>query len=255
MTLNNRFNNKVVVISGAGNGIGAACAIRISKEDGKIVLLDYNEKAIQEVCSKIVSAGGHAIAIPCDITNKEQIDAALHEVLMQWGHIDVLINNAGVHRYDHFLELEMNDFDWVMNTNVKGNVMLTQAFLPHIKDSEGSVVNVASTAGLGNHAYSTAYAASGGAIIALTKALTNEFGKEGVNFNVVCPGNVATQMWSDSFEQLPSDFEPRLLVKSAPFSKQPQTAEETAGVIAFLASAEGKHLNGSVITADGGSMA
>lgn len=255
MTFNTRFHNKKVVISGAGNGIGAACAKRIAHEGADVALLDYDEKAIDTILSEINSTGGKSIAVCCDISCKEQVIDAFEKIMHAWGHVDALINNAGVHRFDHFLEMELNDFDWVLNTNLRGTVFMTQTFLPSILDCAGSVVNIASTAGLGNHAYSAAYAASGGGIIALTKALTNEFGKEGVNFNAVCPGAVATDMWSDSFNALPSDFEPRLLVKSAPFAKQPQTSDDIAGLVAFLASSEANHLNGSIIVADGGSMA
>lgn len=255
MTLNSRFHNRNVVISGAANGIGAACAKRIAQEGGQVALLDYDEKPLAKTLAEVTAISNNSMAIPCDISDKIQVYAAFEKIMDHWGQVDALINNAGVHRYDHFLEMEMNDFDWVMNTNLRGTVLLTQTFLPSIIDFSGSVVNIASTAGLGNHAYSAAYAASGGGIIAFTKALTNEFGKENVNFNVVCPGAVATEMWSESFNELPPDFEPRLLVKSAPFTKQTQTANDVAGLVAFLASSEAKHLNGSVIVADGGSMA
>jgi 3-oxoacyl-[acyl-carrier protein] reductase len=250
-----RYTNRVVIISGGAHGIGAACAHRIAQEQGKVVLLDTDEEAIFKVGKEIALGGGTAFGIPCDISQANQIESAYEQIMHTYGEVHALVNNAGVHRYDHFLEMEMNDFDWVMNTNVRGTLMMTQTFLPHLKDTQGSVVNIASTAGLGNHAYSVAYAASSGALISATKALTNEFAKEGVNFNVVCPGAVTTQMWSNSFSHLPTDFEPRLLVKAAPFAKKAQTAEDVAGLVAFLASSEGKHLNGSVIVSDGGSMA
>lgn len=250
-----RFRNCVVVITGAANGVGAATAKKIALEGGHVILLDIDQAGLQTNTQIINENNGSAVAVVCDISQESALDEAIESILRRFGKIDALINNAAVHRYDHFLDLEMNDFDYLMNTNVRGTILVTQKCLPHIIDAQGSVVNIASTAALGNHAYSTAYAASGGAIIAFTKALTNEYGKEGVNFNVVCLGAVTTQMWSESFNELPSDFEPRLLVKSAPFTPKVQTPEEAAGLISFLASPEGRQLNGSVITADGGSMA
>jgi len=252
---NNRFEGKVVVITGAASGIGAACAERIAAEGGKIAILDLNLEKGEEMAEKINSDGGEALFAKCDISNQDDAKNALDAVLGKWGAVDALVNNAGILRFDNFLELNLDDFDTIIRVNLKGNFIMTQTFLPEIIKTKGSVVNVASTAALGHHAYTTAYSASKGGVFAYTKALTNEYAKQGVNFNCVCPASIATPMSNKGAEMLPKGFDPMLLAKAAPFDGPPRTPDYVASTVAFLASEDGKHINGDRIITDGGMMA
>ncbi len=246
-----RFEDRVVLVTGAASGIGRASVERMATEGAQLLCTDVQEQGVEEAAAAARAAGGEAEPRVCDVANPEQVAATVAACVKRFGRLDALCNVAGVLHFVHTHEAELEDWERVLSINLTGTFLMCRAALPHLLDARGHIVNTASTAALAGLPYGAAYAASKGGVVALTRTLAVEYGRQGLRANAVCPGSIKTPITKTP---MPPDLDaaliPRLMALDGP-----RGPEAVAGVIAMLASHDGEHINGEVIRIDGGTLA
>jgi len=246
-----RFTGKVALVTGAGSGIGKASALRIAAEDGAVFCLDLNRDAVEATAAEISAAGGRATARVCDVGNEMSVQESVQACIDSYGHLDALVNMAGILRFDDTQELQTGHWQKVIGINLTGTMFLCRAVLPHLVQTKGSIVNAASTAALSGLPCGVAYSASKGGVLAMTRSIAVEYAKRGVRANCVCPGDITTGMTDNIAFPKTMDFELMPRIMSLTGAKGP---EVVAGVIAMLVSEDGKHITGEDIRVDGGTL-
>lgn len=245
-----RFEDKAILVTGAGSGIGRATAQRLAEEGGRVACLDIDEANVAET---VKSIGGDALALTCDISDEAQVAEAVATVVDKFGKLNVLVNVAGILRADKTHELSLDDWSRIINVNLTGTFLMCRAALPHLLEHKGSaIVNTASTAALGAHPWMAAYAASKGGIVSMSRTMAIEYAKAGLRVNCVCPGGVVTPLHGQF--RMPSGVDGMLLKRTLPIAEYGQP-EQIAGAIAFLASDDAGYTNGEEIRIDGGALA
>ena len=240
------------MVTGAAAGIGKASAERIASEGGRVVCTDIHGEAVEATAKEIRTSGGEALGLAGDVSDPRDVEKIIQATVSEYGQIDSLCNIAGILHFDNTLDLELDKWNRILKVNLTGTFLMCQAALPHLLDGGGSIVNMASTAGLAGHPWTAAYSASKGGVLALTSTLAVEYGKQGVRANSVCPGSVKTAM-HDQFV-LPDGADVKLLERIMPLDtfRGPETA---AALVAFLASDDAEHINGEKVRVDGGTLA
>jgi meso-butanediol dehydrogenase/(S,S)-butanediol dehydrogenase/diacetyl reductase len=246
-----RFEDKVVLVTGAAGGIGRATALRLSSEGASLLLCDVQDDATSETAAMCREAGVEAKALHCDVGSDEQVDAAVAACVKHFGKLDALINVAGILLFQHTTDLATDVFQRILDINLTGTFRMCRAAIPHLLESGGCVVNTASTAGEMGLPYGQAYSASKGGVIAMTRAMAVEFGARGIRFNGVSPGSIETAMSKPNF---PDNINMRLMMRQSSLDKS-RGPEVVASVIAMLASEDGCHINGEIVRMDGGALA
>jgi NAD(P)-dependent dehydrogenase (short-subunit alcohol dehydrogenase family) len=247
-----RFENKVVLITGAASGIGRATAERLAAEGASLFLVDLAKEALEETAQRCAAAGARVESAPCDVAREEQVNDAVARCVDRFGRLDVLVNVAGILLLAHTHETTLAQWQRILDVNLTGTFLFCKAALPHLLASGGNIVNTSSTSALAGMPYGAAYGASKGGVLALTRALAAEYGGKGVRVNALCPGSIKTAMGSGS--HLPKDVNWELLKRAMPLDK-PRGPEMVASVVALLASEDGAHINGESIRMDGGTLA
>ncbi len=245
--------SQVAIVTGAAGGIGAATAQALAHQGARVAVADLDGTGAQACAERLQRQGHQALAVTVDITDPASVAAMVQAVLARWGRIDVLVNNAGIESMKPFLEISLAEYERVMRVNTTGAWVCCQAVIPVMRQQKaGVVVNVSSVAGQrgGGLLGTSAYATSKGALIALTKALAREFGREGIRVNAVAPALTLTELARRQLDRAPAGMQERIhgmtpLGRSA----QPQ---EIAAVIAFLAGSESSFVTGHVYNVDGG---
>ena len=243
-----RFTNKTVLVTGAGSGIGKATALRLDKEGANLIITDINQKHLIE--TKKLLSNKKSVAKVLDISKIKDARVVFQEIEDEFNKLDSLINVAGILRFDNSHEVQPKDWNKILAVNLTGTFFMCSLGLPMLLESQGSIVNVSSTAALGSHAWTAAYSASKGGISAFSKTLAVEYGMKGLNVNCVCPASIETPMSSNP--NLPKDIDTRLLKKIMPIDGVNRSPNDVASTIAFLASSDAIHINGIDLRVDGG---
>ena len=239
-----RFKDKVVLVTGAGSGIGRSTALRMDAEGAILIIIDINEDEI--IKTKSMLKNKESTAKVLDISNL----ADVKKFFKGLNKLDALINVAGILRFDNSHEVQIDDWEKILNVNLTGTFFMCSYALPLLLKSKGAIVNVSSSAALGSHAWTAAYSASKGGISAFSKTLAVEYGMEGLNVNCVCPASIETPMSTNP--DMPKDIDTRLLKKIMPIDGVNRSPDEIASTIAFLASEDAIHINGIDLRVDGG---
>ena len=244
------FDNRVALITGGGSGIGQASAVTFAERGADVVILDINADGADETVQKVNALGRRAKAIEVDVADVKAVHEAVEEAEAHFGHIDVLLNNAGIGSDRCPLEDVTEDlFDRMFGVHVKATVFTTQAVIPGMKERGfGKVVNISSIQAMSAYANGATYNGAKGAILAISKGWAKEFSPWKINVNIVAPGHCLTPM------PISRGDTPEILAekaKSVPFGRY-GTAEEMAYSIAFLCSPEAEFITGQVISPNGG---
>lgn len=248
----NRYDDTVVLITGAASGIGRATAVRIAREGGTVAAVDLDADGLAETAAVVEQAGGRIQTWVGDITDEAAVQSTVERIIDTFGRIDALVNMAGILRSDHSHEVSLADWNRVITVNLTGTFLMTRACLPHLLVAEGNIVMAASTASLAGHPWMLPYAASKGAILSMTKTLAVEYARQGLRVNAVAPGGITTPMSANV--RLPDDVDFTLLDRISPIDRH-RGPETVAATIAFLASADAAHVNGEVVRVDGATLA
>lgn len=238
---------RVAIVTGAAQGIGRAIALRFAHEGAKVVLVDLKAEGVQAVADEIQAAGGTALAVTCDVTQRDQVHEAVAKVLEAYGQIDILCNNAGITRDARLVKMSEEDFDLVVNVNLKGVFNLTQAVAPHmVERGYGRIISTSSIVGLYGNFGQTNYVATKAGVIGMTRVWARELGPKGVTANAIAPGFIATDMVKTVPQDVLDKFTSMTPVRRL------GTPEDIANAYLFLASEAASFVNGTVLSVDGG---
>lgn len=242
-----RLKDKVAIITGAANGMGAAEAKLFAKEGAKVVATDLDEKNLAVLAEEIKTAGGEVLTVKQDVTSEAEWQALISKTIDTYGKLDILVNNAGIAINKNFSNMEMTEWNKVMDVNLNGCVLGMKYCIPEMqKNGSGSVVNISSIGGLVGMAGSSPYTAAKGALRALTKSAAVEYGKDKVRVNSVHPGIIKTPMVADTMEAAMPFYE---TYTELPYMGEP---DDVAYGVLYLASDESKFMTGSELVIDGG---
>lgn len=248
-----RFEDKVVLITGAASGIGLATVERVASEGGRVFCVDVQAEAVEAAAKKAEALGSESAARVCDVSDEAAVADTVADCIERFGRLDALCNVAGILRFAHAHELDFATWKKIQAVNLDGTFLFCRAAIPHLLETGGSIVNVASVAAVAGLAYGAAYAASKGGVLALTRTLAVEYGKQGLRVNAVNPGSIKTPMTAGG-AGLPKDADMKLVLRQMALDK-PRGPETVASLIAFLASDDAAHVNGEDILVDGGTLA
>lgn len=248
-----RFQGKTVIVTGGAGGIGGATCRRFASEGAKVAVFDMNLEAAQKVADAIKAAGGQAAAFQCDITSREQVDAAVAGTEAQLGPVDVLVNNAGWDVFKPFVKTNPGEWAKLIDINLTGALHMLHAVLPGMAERKsGHIVNVASDAARGGSSGEAVYSACKGGLVALSKTLAREHARHGINVNVVCPGPTDTALLAGVAEGARDPAKLIEAFKSAiPMGRLGQP-DDLASAIAFFGSDDAAFITGQVISVSGG---
>ncbi len=250
------LKGKIAIITGARRGMGKSHALLFAKSGAKVVVADISQEDCQLVVDEIKKSGGEAIAVKCDVTKKEEVDGMVKAALDKWGKVDILVNNAGIVHVAPFLEMKEEDWDRVLDINLKGSFLCAQAAVKEmIKQKSGVIVNIASVemGQVGIGAPMTAhYCASKGGVVAMTEALAAELAPYNIRVNAIAPGTIKTPMIEMAMKQAPELV--KKIVDKIPMGRMGEP-EEVSNLVLFLASNASSYMTGSTVIIDGGLLA
>ena len=245
---------RVVLITGASSGVGAALATKLA-EMGARVVVNYSRsaEAAEAVVTQITAAGGQALAVQADVSEEADCKRLVATTVEHYGQLDVLVNNAGAELNKTYDETTVDEWDKVLDTDLKGPWLLCKYFVPRmVERGSGSVINVASLNGLVGFPLSTAYGSAKGGLVVFTRDMAIELASSGVRINCVCPGVIETPMMERWTDLMPDKAEAQAMLRGVMPIGRMGTAEEVAGAILFFASADSTLCQGAVRSVDGG---
>ncbi|MDE5679207.1 MAG: 3-oxoacyl-[acyl-carrier-protein] reductase [Lachnospiraceae bacterium] len=241
-------DKKIALVTGAGRGIGRAIALTLAQE-GMFVIVNYNGSAAkaQETVEEIRKAGGEAVSFACNVADFNACGEMITALVKDYGHIDVLVNNAGITRDNLLMKMSEEDFDRVIAVNLKGCFNTIKHLSRQLlKQRSGKIINISSVTGVMGNAGQANYCASKAGVIGLTKSAARELGSRGITVNAVAPGFIETEMTESLPDTVKTALTEQILLKRT------GTAKEVADVVAFLASDAAGYITGQVISVDGG---
>ncbi len=244
------LEGQIALVTGAGRagkGIGRSIALKLAKEGAKIAIADFVKEAADSVAKEVTDMGGEALAVYGSVSNPDDVEKMVQATVDRFGKIDILVNNAGITRDNLLVRMSEQEWDMVLDTNLKGVFVCTKAVAKlMMRARKGKIVNMASVMGIMGNAGQANYSASKGGVIALTKTTAKELGSRGVNVNAVAPGFIQTVMT----EEMPEDAKDGI-AQQIPLRRL-GTPEDVADVVLFLCSDASNYVTGQVIAVDGG---
>ena len=247
-----RFENQVAIVTGGGHGIGKATAQRLVSEGAAVAIADFDIEAAEQVAQAIRAANGQAIAVQVDVASRQQIENMLAAVLAEYGHVDVLVNIAGIAIWDPFLEIKDENWDKTLGVNLTGVFLCSQVTARHMVERkiEGRIVNMASTNGLVGEADLAHYNASKFGVVGLTMSMAIDLSPYNIRVNSVCPGLIKTRLTQPSRDdpEWTADYYKKIPLKR--FGEP----EEVAAAVAYLASTDSGFITGHQLVIDGGQL-
>ena len=242
-------SGRVALVTGASQGIGRTCALRLAKDGATIAVAARNQEKLNELVSEITGAGGKAAAFVLDVADEDQVKEAIKAAIAQFGKIDILVNNAGITRDQLVMRMKRADWDAVLQTNLTSAYLCIQAVIPSmLKQRWGRIINITSVFGQMGQAGQANYSASKAGMIGLTMAIAREIGSRSITCNAIAPGFIETAMTavlSEEFKQA--------AVKQIPLGRV-GTPDDVAGAVAFLASDDASYITGHVLSVNGGML-
>ena len=259
------LSNRIAVVTGGGDGIGQAIALRLAALGAYVAVTDRDHTKARHTAALITDAGGTSITAELDVTNSAMIVASINEVVESWGRIDLWCNNAGVSSMKRFIDVSEADWDFNLNVNAKGVFFCAQAAARQMLAQEqyanglrGKIINVASVAGkTGKAPFLSHYIASKFAVVGMTQAMASELSPQGITVNSVCPGYVRTSMqereidWEAALRGISADAVRQLYLNDTPLGRL-ETPDDVAGIVGFLASSRADFMTGIALTVSGG---
>ncbi|MBP1988869.1 SDR family NAD(P)-dependent oxidoreductase [Paenibacillus eucommiae] len=247
-----RFSNKIALVTGASRGIGKAIAGRFAAEGAKVALVSHSMEELNQVEQQFIAAGYEILPLLADVSDADQIERAVEQVISVWGRIDILANNAGIAWEEDFLELKHSNWRKMLDVNLNGMFYTAQQVSRQmVKQGGGIIINMSSTNGIVGEAKYAHYNASKGGIVLLTKTMALELGSYNIRVNAVCPGYIQTPM-SEVIDD--AEFVEAYIRNKIPLGRVGMP-EDVAGVFAFLASNDAAFITGTTIVVDGGQLA
>jgi NAD(P)-dependent dehydrogenase (short-subunit alcohol dehydrogenase family) len=251
--MSSRLEGKVAIVTGAGTGIGRACALAMAREGARLALAGRRRETLQDLAREI---GDSVIAIAADVSKKADIENLVARVVAEFGSINVLLNNAGVLHIGNVEQITEEQWDETFNINIRGLWLLSRAVLPYMRKARGgSIINVASVLGLNGARSRASYAPSKGAVVLLTKCMAIDHGPENIRVNAICPSFVETDLTAAVLSAAPDPQAVRReRIAAHPIGRLGKP-EDIAGLAVYLASDESSWVTGSVFAVDGGYLA
>ncbi len=242
-----KLQNRVAIVTGSARGIGKIIVDRLAAEGAIIIISDVSVEAGKDAVNQMVSNGVNAIFIACDVSNAEDTNNLVAKTIEKFGRIDILVNNAGIRRDTLLVRMKDDDWDLVININLKGAFNCSRSVAKiMMKQKEGRIINISSVVGLMGNAGQANYSASKAGLIGLTKSLAKELGLRNITVNAIAPGYIDTEMTRELADKVKEEYLQHIPLRNF---GQP---EDVANLVLFLASNEARYITGEIIRVDGG---